>query len=119
MPRSGHRHGHTHEGLDIVTKPVQTILSPIAGEIVREALPYGKLSPYTGIAIRGDGEWQGYEVKVFYVAGNRNGNLKPGDTVGTAQDLTFRYPNLTNHVHIEVRRNGNLLSPNELFATCF
>ena len=69
MPRSGRRHRHTHEGLDIVTKPGQTILSPIAGEIVREALPYGKLSPYTGIAIRGDGEWQGYEVKVFYVAG--------------------------------------------------
>lgn len=113
------RGSHSHEGLDVVSRPGQQILSPISGEVVREAHPYAGDSRYTGIVIRGTGQWSGYEVKMFYVQGFRSGPIFAGEEIGRAQDITARYPGITNHVHIEVRFRGLLLDPTQMFGVCF
>ncbi len=47
---------HSHQGLDVAAKPRETILSPVDGEIIREAIPY---APFTGLLIRGTGTYAG------------------------------------------------------------
>lgn len=101
----------THRGLDIVANPGEAILSPIDGEIVREAQPYEEDERYSGVLIRGTGAWTGCEVKIFYVEGPHAGTVRAGDPIGRAQDLAPKYEGITNHVHMEVRRNGELVDP--------
>ena len=117
--RTGHRHGSTHEGLDIVASAHSTVFSPIDGVLVREARPYGAASPFAGVVIQGTGAWQDYEVKMFYVSGYRSGTVSAGETIGVVQDLEWRYPGITNHIHVEVRKGGTLLSPADLYGMCF
>lgn len=99
--------------------PGQVIRSPIDGEVVREAFPYKPPSPYRGVVIRGTGGWEGYEIKMFYVQGFFCGSVTAGSFVGWAQDLTPRYPGITNHVHLEVRLHGRVISPWEIYNMCF
>ena len=105
-----------HQGLDIQARPSARILSPIDGAIIREAAPY---SPFTGVAIRGTGDYTGYEVKLFYVKGYLCGPVKAGDLIGTAEDLSIKYPGITNHVHLEVRNRGIVVSPLHVYQMCF
>ena len=72
------RGGHIHRGLDIVTDPGQRVLSPIDGDVVREALPYRGDLRYRRVLIMGSGQWNGYEVKIFYVDGIRSGGVAAG-----------------------------------------
>jgi murein DD-endopeptidase MepM/ murein hydrolase activator NlpD len=108
-----------HHGLDIVARPTEAICSPIDGTVVREAYPYANDRRFRGLVIRGTGSWDGYEVKLFYVDGHFSGQVRAGQVVGRAQDLSGRYPGITNHVHLEVRERGRELSPSELFGLCF
>jgi hypothetical protein len=107
-----------HQGLDIRATAGEEVYSPIGGIVLREAVPYRDDGSYRGVVIRGEGEWSGYEVKVFYVDGAFCGAVQPGQVVGSAQDLTRRYRGITNHIHVEVRQAGRLLSPQELWQMC-
>jgi len=69
--------------------------------------------------IRGTRDWMDYEVKLFYVSGLFTGTVKQGEIVGLAQPISTKYPGMTNHVHVEARRNGEALDPLELWAGCF
>ena len=103
----------THQGIDLITDPGELLFAPIDGDIVREAI-YG---PFTGIVIRGSGAWSGYDVKVLYARGYRSGPVKAGDLIGYAEDISIKYgSNITNHVHVEVRTDGVLVSPHYLFG---
>lgn len=113
------RGGRTHRGLDVISVAGENVYSPIEGEIVREAVPYANDPSYRGLVIRGSGPWSDYEVKLFYVEGFFCGQVAPGDLVGTAQDLTTKYPGITNHIHVEIRKSGAFIDPFELFARCF
>lgn len=108
-----------HKGVDIVTTPGETVASPVNGTYVRPARPYADDPKYSGVMINAD---DGSEVKVFYV--EPAPGLKPGDKVeagktpiGTSQDITQRYPAtakrrpITNHVHIQVKKNGQFIDP--------
>jgi hypothetical protein len=108
-----------HQGLDIEAKPGEEVYSPIEGEVIREALPYADDPSFRGLLIRGAGAWAGYEVKLFYVEGLLCGKAIPGQSIGRAQDLTFKYPGITNHVHLEVTVDGKALSPTEIYGQCF
>jgi peptidoglycan LD-endopeptidase LytH len=105
-----------HQGLDISARAGEAVYSPVDGTVIREAIPY---APFTGLLIRGTGEYTGYEVKLFYVRGLRCGSVRAGDQIGWAEDLKVKYLEITNHVHMEVRRQGVLLSPFEMYAMCF
>jgi leukocyte cell-derived chemotaxin-2 len=87
--------------------------------VIREAHPYANDPRFRGVVIRGTGSWTGYEVKLFYVDGLFTGDAQAGQVIGRAQDLIGRYPGITNHVHLEIRKRGRELLPNELFGFCF
>ena len=94
------RGGRLHRGIDICCEPGETVRSPVSGVVGRLILCYeGDI--YTGASI--DCDW--CEVRLLYV----NPTVRPGDSVvkfdaiGEAQDITKRYPNITNHIHFEVR----------------
>lgn len=105
---------HAHQGTDFVTQPGETILSPISGTITRTNVdPYGD-GKYSGMIIRDD---NGNETRILYVDSNLppGSRVESGSSVGTAQDLTSRYPGITNHVHVEFwngpARSGTPYSP--------
>lgn len=113
-------HGTRHHlGLDIVTMPGEAVFSPISGYLVREAFPYKGDHSLTGLVLRGAGQWSGYEVRIFYAEGLLCGNVSAGQQIAVAQNLKMKYPGITNHVHIEVRRGATVLPPAEIFAQCF
>jgi murein DD-endopeptidase MepM/ murein hydrolase activator NlpD len=109
----------THRGLDIIAKPSALIFSPIRGTIVREAFPYKGDTSVRGVVVKGTNEWTDYEVKIFYAEGLLSGDVLPGQHIAFAQDLSKRYPGITNHVHVEVRRGGKVIDPQDIFAQCF
>lgn len=113
------RSGHSHQGLDIVSRAGETVFSPIEGQVIRQAHPYKDDSSLEGVVIRGSGDHAGYEVKLFYVQGLFCGHVSPGSPVGVAQDLTTKYPGITNHVHMEVRYHGKLMNPSDVYGMCF
>jgi hypothetical protein len=94
----------------------EAIYSPIDGDVIREAIPY---PPFSGVLIRGTGDYTGYEVKLFYVDGSMCGSVKAGGIVGSAQNLSRKYPGIPNHVHMEVRLNGSLIPPFDTYQMCF
>lgn len=109
-------HSRQHHGLDISASPGDDVLSPIAGNLVREAIPY---APFTGLLIEGTGEYAGYSAKLFYVEARQCGQVKAGTPIGHVQDLQNKYPGITNHVHMEVRYRGKLVSPIDTYKMCF
>ncbi len=113
------RGSRKHQGVDVVAYPGERVFSPISGEIVRESFPYAEDLSYRGLVIRGTGDWSGYEIKIFYVEGLNCGPVVPGSPIGFAQDLSRRYPGITNHVHVEVRRNGQVMPLTDLYRMCF
>ncbi len=110
----------THNGLDIVVTSGSAVYSPIEGVIFRKAYPYGTTrgnGQWEGLVILGVGDYRGYEVKMFYTRPFVMGDyVFPGDIVGVAQDISRKYsPAMIDHVHIEVRRDGQLIDPAKLF----
>ncbi|MCE2747167.1 MAG: M23 family metallopeptidase [Burkholderiales bacterium] len=64
--------------------------------------------------IEGLGRYEGYIVKLFYVdptKGIVGKTVKQGELIGTAQDLTIKYPGITNHIHFEITFKGNQIDP--------
>nr|WP_322624491.1 M23 family metallopeptidase [uncultured Flavobacterium sp.] len=112
---SASRDGGTrsHNGIDLVTQTGDPIYSPISGTVIRIAIPYANDSRYKGLLIEGGG----YSVKLFYIVPTIaiGSTVKAGQQVGIAQDLTVKYPGITNHVHLEVYHNGELINPETLY----
>jgi murein DD-endopeptidase MepM/ murein hydrolase activator NlpD len=92
-----------HHGVDYVSEPGAAVLAPLSGKITRigfaysghEELQYVEIvNPETNVTAR-----------VLYVSPSvAEGDLvTAGVVLGAAQDLTGRYPGITNHVHVEMR----------------
>jgi len=103
-------HGHygasrgnkVHQGVDDICVPGQGVMAPISGQVSRKAYPYTDKS-YGGLLIQG----QRMAVKVFYfepLPGIVGKIIKMGDVIGTAQDISKRYPGkgMTPHIHREI-----------------
>jgi hypothetical protein len=108
-----------HLGIDVIASPMQRILSPIDGSVIREAFPYADDPSMRGILVRGTGNYSGWELKIFYVLGLFSGSVRAGSLIGHAQNLGTKYPGITNHIHMEVFRGGTQVDPREPFAMCF
>jgi LysM repeat protein len=100
-----------HHGLDILSTPGQAVRAPISGTL-RQVNPNNVHSGFE--IVSNDGRTA---VRVFYAAPNQSligRQVAAGDTVATAQDLQMsgQYPaNVRDHVHVEVRTNGNRVDP--------
>jgi hypothetical protein len=108
-----------HKGLDLISAPGEMIKSPISGTIIKEVIAYADDPQYKGVLIKGTGEFADLEVKILYVRPLIGGNVKAGDIIGMAQDITLRYPGITNHIHMEVLKKGVIADPTEFYNYCF
>jgi murein DD-endopeptidase MepM/ murein hydrolase activator NlpD len=88
-----------HKGTDYICRPGQEIKSPINGKIVRESKPYP--GSFSGLLIKGNH----LTIKMFYfmpfdaLIGER---VQKGQLIGTAQDISKKYPGMIPHIHLEV-----------------
>lgn len=101
------RGSRKHNGLDISATNGQDILSPINGKVTRKSFPYANDLSYTGIVIEGTGIHATISIKIFYMtplASVIGSDVRAGETTGIAQDLTRKYPGITNHIHLEVKK---------------
>lgn len=108
------RGSRKHNGIDIVAINRQDVLSPVNGKVIRKSFPYAKDLSYTGVLIEGTGNHAGISVKIFYMtplASVMGSNVSAGDKIGAAQALTRKYPGITNHIHLEVRKNNLIVNP--------
>lgn len=112
------RGSRVHQGLDIIIREGQQIMSPIDGEVVRFAFPYEDKS-FSGLAIGN----KDYFIKIFYMAPTvqPGTSIKKGQVIGLAQNIQRRYgPEITPHVHIEVWDKSKMslaIDPMKLFKS--
>lgn len=116
--RDGRR--YAHRGLDLEAVAGENVLAPIDGIVERVGLVYANDVQWRLMVLAGDEYGQRIEVKLMYVVprmeviGHR---VKAGDPIGAAQDITKKYPGrgMKPHVHVEVRKGGDLVDPTGLF----
>lgn len=108
-----------HNGIDIIVNPDEKIFCPIKGAIISETMPYRKDPSYKGVVIKGIESWIGYEIKIFYMVGLFSGVANESQEIGFAQNLTIKYPGITNHIHLEVKFQGQQIDPFELWQYSF
>ena len=99
--------------VDICVAPNHHILSPIDGAL--EALhPHDPVTP--GVRIRGTGDWEGYEVKIFHVRAYTLSHVKSGQPIGVAVDLRTAMPGIMNHVHVQATQSGQQVNTMHMFG---
>jgi hypothetical protein len=89
-----------HEGGDYTCDPGQDIIAPIDGIIVRVARPYRK-GKYSGVLLQG----KHMTLKLFYLKPDRSvirASVRQGERIGTAQDISEKYPGMTPHIHLRI-----------------
>lgn len=109
------RGGRTHRGIDFKADAGQILLSTAMGVVTKLGYPYGDDLSYRYVQLT-DGA--GYEIRYFYIEpmvelGDR---IKLMDQLGEVQDLGKRYNNMTNHVHIEIKKDGEYYDPERYFS---
>ncbi len=108
-----------HKGLDIIAKSGYEIYAPFPCEITRKGYVYNDTLDYNLLEIRGKNEWSEYKVKIFYIKpAICQHEFAAGEVIGYAQDITLRYPFITNHIHVELYRYGLPVDAQDLFGQC-
>jgi murein DD-endopeptidase MepM/ murein hydrolase activator NlpD len=113
--RRNNQGAYSHEGVDIVYQPGETVTAPISGTVGKIGFPYDPQDPKKGsyryVPITNA---DGSTVKLFYI----DPTVKEGDSVtagqtplGISQDLAPAFPGITNHVHVEVSQGGRKVNP--------
>lgn len=92
-----------HKGVDFLlpSGPGQNIISPVSGVLSRIVQVYIDTKEYTGWEIKNDDIC----IKLFYVIPTHSMSgivAHQGEVIGTAQDISKRYPGKFPHVHMEI-----------------
>jgi len=96
------RKNHRHRGVDFICTPGQTVVAPVDGVLKREARPYLR-EDYSGCLI----ESPNYVLKMFYLRLDEHllnklpTTVCKGQALGTAQDISKKYPGMIPHIHLE------------------
>lgn len=108
------RGNRPHLGIDLVVMPGEEVRAPFDLTIQRIAFPYDGDLNYKGIKFSTILNGENYTGRLFYFTPyTTSGFYKKGEAVGIAQDLTTRYPNITNHVHLDIRNVNSYDIDNE------
>ena len=96
----------SHEGVDFDAIAGQAVRAPLSGFVTKVGLAYPddtllKFVEITNPALR-------YVARVFYVEPSviEGQAVRLGQEIGQARSLQQRYPGITNHVHLEIAREG-------------
>ncbi len=113
---SGHfgapRGKRKHDGVDFICSPGQRIWFPFdQGYMTRVAQPYAKPG-YSGCEIQAIDNNKCYICKMFYFEPDEtlipSTQIFMGETIGTAQDISKKYKDITWHIHLQVREDARL-----------
>ncbi len=94
------RGNRSHAGTDYVIRPGEAVLSPVDGTIQRLGIAYADDSFELVVIDTKSGD----SIKILYVQPivEPGQDVKCGQLIGYAQDITARYPGITAHVHVEI-----------------
>lgn len=108
----------THNGTDYLADDGQEVRACISGKVSKIGYPYASDLQYRYVEISND---HGYRVRHFYVfpasdidVGTK---VKQGQTIGTCQNLSQKYVGMKNHVHVEIKKDSELVNPESLIET--
>jgi len=105
--------GKTHTGTDYIGIPGQIVYAVVSGLIDRIGRVYSDSAMYRYIAITSDNR----EVRHLYVEPDDmvivGRNVGAGQVIGTLQALHPRYRGIINHVHIDIKIDGNFVNPED------
>jgi len=107
------RVGRVHYGVDIICVPGEQVISPCNGILVRRKRPYGQDLHWSGVLIATEG---GIQITLFYLEPNSTlygHEVTKGQVIGTAQDISQKYPGIIPHIHMEVVWPRDRSLPNE------
>lgn len=100
-----------HNGVDYSCYPGTVIFAPMNGTVTKVGYPYGDDLAYRYVQITDE---EGDCHRIFYIdpGVDNDTEVYANETpIGTAQDLTTRYPGITNHVHYEIKRGDEYINP--------
>lgn len=106
-----------HRGVDWAVKPNQKIYANVVGRVSKIGYPYNPSDKAKGfLRYLEIVDTYGNQQRFFYIKSNlRAGALvQVGTLIGTAQNLTKIYANMTNHIHHEVKSRGKYINPETL-----
>lgn len=101
-----------HKGTDYTGIPGQIILAVCTGEVVKVGHVYPDDLSFRYIAVKSD---EGHHVRHLYVKPSGviavGVQVLVGEEIGTLQALHGRYPQITNHCHIDIKLDGQYIDP--------
>ena len=104
-----------HNGVDYEGDAGQDVKAVTSGIISKIGYPYADDLSFRYVEITAEG---GYRVRQFYVEPSdglkKNMAVKKGQVIGTCQALTKKYAGMTNHVHVEIKKDGELVNPEKI-----
>lgn len=113
------RGSRKHNGVDFVYKVGETVACLVSGTVTKVGYAYSDDLSYRYIEVQGD---DGRYCRYFYVDPSVRAGcpVRVGTSLGNAQDVGKRYPDITIHCHFEVfetvGRGRNYLDPLEYLA---
>jgi murein DD-endopeptidase MepM/ murein hydrolase activator NlpD len=108
------RGSRIHNGVDHACVPGSQIFSPVEGEVTKLGYPYGNDLSFRYVQITTQ---EGYNVRVFYVKPfvSLGDFVTDNDIIGSSQKLGGRYPEITEHIHLEIKDlQENYIDPKDL-----
>jgi hypothetical protein len=108
------RGNRPHLGVDVKTTPGERIYAPADMWIERTSNPYSTGS-YSGLKFRMSSNSRTFVGRVFYVLPNSEVvglEVKQGQFIGTAQDISKKYPGMINHAHWQLKQTEGIITPN-------
>jgi len=108
------RGDHLHNGVDPACYAGSEIYSICDGTVTKFGYPYGDDLTYRYVEVTHDN----LRYRYFYVQPNpdlQTGDaVKTGDLLGILQDISTRYPGITQHLHFEIMdEDDNYINPED------
>lgn len=101
------RGARTHNGVDFVAVPGEPVKAFLGGVVSKLGHPYADKPLFRYVEITRANS----AVRYFYVSPSVavGDHIKPGDVLGTCQELP--YHGITQHFHLEIRVGGEFVDP--------
>ncbi len=101
-----------HTGQDYLCPPGTLVVSPVSGTVIKHGYPYADDLSFRYVRV----ETEDRDIHdVFYVSPSVpvGEKVKECDVIGTSQKLGDRYPDIDEHIHHQIKINGNYVDPVE------
>lgn len=107
------RGSRTHRGIDLACYPGSLIYSPVSGKVTKLGFPYAHDLSIKYVQIT---DSKGFDHRCFYVNPlvSVGVQVTEDDIIGTSQELPYK--GITQHVHYEIKKDGDYLNPNEFHS---